>query len=72
MSPSVRMSVRPLAASALPQDHPSRRSSVTVIELRNEDEDSRQASPERQDVTDDDETIHSGGEGTEVNTHIFV
>ena len=65
ISPSVRMSVRQV--TAVPPRRPPRRSSVTVIELRSDD--SRQSSP---GFGDDDDTVNSGGEGTEVNTTIFV
>ena len=64
-SPSIRMAVRHV--TAVPPHRPLRRSSVTVIELRSDD--SRQSSP---GFEDDDDTVNSGGEGTEVNTTIFV
>jgi hypothetical protein len=64
-SPSIRLAVRHV--TAVPSHRPLRRSSVTVIELRSDD--SRQSSP---GFEDDDDTVNSGGEGTEVNTTIFV
>ena len=62
LSPSVRMSVRQILAT--PPQRPTQRSSVTVIELRN---DAGEGSPT---FIDDDEGADDGT--GEVNTTIFV
>jgi len=72
-SPSAAVSVRgqrfPPPVPSTP-NRQTRKSSVTVIELRNEQSSRRNGKEEEEE--DDDETVNSGNEGGEIHSHIFV
>lgn len=63
-------SVRPSVFGPISPHRTTRKSSRTVIELRNDEPFLREKNDNDDD--DDDDTVNSGNEGAEVNSHIFV
>jgi hypothetical protein len=66
--PQYSPSGRPAMVAPTSPYQMARKSSRTVIELKNEATSLRG----KPDNDDDDDTVNSGNEGTEVNSHIFV